>query len=171
MNLNLRRCTEADLETLITISKETFANTFKEGNKTEDLEDYITRAFDRSKILSEIKNINSRFYFVYDDGVLVGYFKLNEKGAQTDINDAASIEVERIYVVNTHQGKSIGTWMMHSIIELAKNERKNYIWLGVWEHNTKAIEFYEKHGFVKFGTHSFIIGTDKQTDWLLRLDF
>ena len=60
--------------------------------------------------------------------------------------------------------------MMQRIIEQAKNENKNYIWLGVWEHNTKAIDFYEKHGFVKFGTHSFTIGTDKQTDWLLRLD-
>ena len=78
--------------------------------------------------------------------------------------------MERIYVVNTHQGKHIGTWMMQRIIEQAKNENKNYIWLGVWEHNTKAIDFYEKHGFVKFGTHSFTIGTDKQTDWLLRLD-
>ena len=77
MNLNLRKCTKVDLDTLITISKETFANTFRAGNNPEDLKDYITNAFEKSRILSEIENASSRFYFVYEDEVLVGYFKLN----------------------------------------------------------------------------------------------
>ncbi|MEY3918157.1 MAG: Protease synthase and sporulation negative regulatory protein 1, partial [Bacteroidota bacterium] len=44
-----------------------------------------------------------------------------------------------------------------------------YIWLGVWEHNPRAIRFYEKQGFVKFDQHIFQLGDDEQTDILMKL--
>ena len=42
--------------------------------------------------------------------------------------------------------------------------------LYVWEKNEKALAFYKKHGFHKIGEHSFVIGSDIQTDHLMRLD-
>ena len=47
---------------------------------------------------------------------------------------------------------------------------KTYLWLGVWEKNDKAISFYKKNGFYEFGKHTFIIGEDKQTDFVMRKD-
>ena len=47
---------------------------------------------------------------------------------------------------------------------------KTWLWLGVWQQNVNAVKFYERHGFTKFDTHSFYIGNDRQTDWLMRLD-
>ena len=39
------------------------------------------------------------------------------------------------------------------------------LWLGVWEHNLRAIAFYRKCGFVQCGAQPFLLGTDLQTDW------
>ncbi|WP_298923272.1 GNAT family N-acetyltransferase [uncultured Allomuricauda sp.] len=170
MNLNFRRCTNLDLEVLVDISRETFVAAFEEANDPQDFKKYIGFAFNKEKVLSELENENSRFYFVFEKDELVGYFKLNENEAQTDVKDEFSFELERIYVIGTHQGKRIGAWILQQVLELTKKEGKDYLWLGVWEKNTAAIRFYQKHGFKKFDTHPYYIGKDKQTDWLLRLD-
>ena len=102
--------------------------------------------------------------------VLVGYFKLNTKEAQTESLGSTSVEIERIYVLEEYQGKQIGKHMLFKIIEMAKEKQMRFIWLGVWQMNTSAIRFYERHSFVKFDTHPYYIGNDKQTDWLMRLD-
>ena len=170
MPLHLRECDNADLGTLVKISKKTFAAAFEKDNNPDDFQSYIQEAFHPNKLAAELANDNCLFHFVYDGEQLVGYFKLNIDSAQTDVHDPNALEIERIYVQENHQGKKIGSWMLQQIIVLAKSLGKKFIWLGVWEHNPKAIKFYQRHGFVKFDEHPYFIGTDKQTDWLLRLD-
>nr|WP_299343418.1 GNAT family N-acetyltransferase [Allomuricauda sp.] len=171
MTLNLQKCTSKDLEILIKISKETFISAFEKDNNPEDFLSYVNKAFGKDQMEAQLNNPNSHFYFVLDKGTLVGYFKLNEGDAQTELQDEESFELERIYVLDAFQGKSIGTWMLNQAIEIAKSEQKRYLWLGVWEHNPGAIRFYERNGFKKFGTHPYYVGSDKQTDWIMRLDF
>jgi ribosomal protein S18 acetylase RimI-like enzyme len=38
------------------------------------------------------------------------------------------------------------------------------IWLGTWDQNARGIRFYEKWGFEKVGTQTFLLGTDPQSD-------
>lgn len=168
-HLTFRECTVSDLDTLIQISKDTFIAAFEAENEPEDFREYIASAFSREQLKKELLNVDSQFYFVFENMDLVGYFKVNSGQAQTDVKDKNSLELERIYVVDGHQGKGIGAWMLQQIINLAKHKDMAYVWLGVWEHNPGAIRFYQKHGFTKFGTHPYYIGNDKQTDWLLRL--
>ena len=95
---------------------------------------------------------------------------MNTNGAQTDIKSEESIELERIYVIHKFQGQQIGKQMLQEAVRLACEFEKTYLWLGVWERNTDAIRFYQKHGFIKFDTHTYYIGKDKQTDWLMRFE-
>jgi ribosomal protein S18 acetylase RimI-like enzyme len=73
-------------------------------------------------------------------------------------------------VLSNYQGKGLGRIMIGEVIELAKERKKEFIWLGVWEENKKAIEFYKSMGFEKFGEHPYYIGQDKQNDWLMKLE-
>jgi len=57
---------------------------------------------------------------------------------------------------------------MQHCIEVARQKSARVIWLGVWEKNNKAIAFYTKWGFEKFGEHVFMLGDDPQTDWLMK---
>lgn len=169
MELSLRRCTGNDVDVLMEISKSTFIAAFEQHNDPEDFKNYLKEAFAKEKLQSELENKNSAFYFVYLGEVLVGYFKTNRGEAQTEVKDSQSLELERIYVVPSYQGMKIGGWMIEKVIQLASDENMKYVWLGVWEHNPRAIKFYQKLGFQKFGTHPYYIGKDEQTDWLLRL--
>ena len=170
MNLSYKVCAEEDLQALAEISIKTFISAFENQNNSEDFKTYINKAFSKEQLKKELLHPNVDFYFVYSEKTLVGYFKLNEKEAQTEPLGNASVEIERIYVLEEFQGRQIGQQMLFKIIEIAKQELVSFIWLGVWEMNTAAIRFYERHGFVKFDTHPYYIGNDKQTDWLMRLD-
>ena len=170
MNLFYKICAEKDLQDLVEISIKTFVSAFEKQNDPEDFKTYIHKAFSKEQLEKELSDPDVRFYFVYKENNLVGYYKLNSKNAQTELLGDDSIEIERIYVLDEYQGQNIGKDMLLNIIEIAKNEKKIFLWLGVWEKNTSAIRFYERYGFIKFGTHPYIIGNDIQTDWLMRLD-
>lgn len=170
MPIKFQKCSNSDLDKLVEISRKTFEEAFEKDNDPEDFNTYIDKAFKKSNIEQQLLNPHSTFYFVYNDKVLVGYFKLNENDSQTDVKSEESIELERIYVLKEFQGNRIGEQILHKTLELASQKVKKFIWLGVWQKNTNAIRFYEKHGFVKFGTHPYYIGRDKQTDWLMRFD-
>ncbi|NNE76108.1 MAG: GNAT family N-acetyltransferase [Pricia sp.] len=170
MQFRLQRCLPHDLEELVQISRKTFIESFEKDNNPADFKTYIESAFASERLLSELNDVDSSYYFVFKGTELVGYFKLNENNAQTDIGSPQALELERIYVSSSFQGQHIGHWMMDEVKKIAADKQKKFLWLGVWEKNRRAIEFYSKQGFFKFGTHPYYIGKDKQTDWLMRFD-
>ena len=164
-------CRPSDITELMTISRTTFSDAFRAQNNPADFNSYLDKAFSRTQLDKELDNPKMTFYFVYFEGVLAAYFKLNEGDAQTDIKQEDSMELERIYVLKASQGKQLGKRILDWIKDWVKGNEKSFLWLGVWEKNPRAIAFYERHGFYKFGTHPYFIGEDEQTDWLMRFDF
>ena len=157
-----------NIEKLLILSKKTFFDAFEHLNSPADFKVYTDKAFAPEKVLAELKNPNSEFYFAMIGDEPVGYIKLNYGPAQTDVKDDASIEVERLYVLQSQQGKQLGKLMMDFAEQMAIEKGLQYIWLGVWEHNHGAYKFYLSNGYEKFGSHEFVLGTDVQTDHLLK---
>jgi len=170
MQLYYKLCNIKNLEKLINISRTTYNDAFRENNTEKNMKEYLESAFSKSKMIKELKEKNTEFYFAYLNNIIVGYFKINSDQAQTDINDKLSIELERFYILKEFQRKKLGDQMIKKVISIAEKKEKEYIWLGVWEKNDKAISFYREYGFVKFGEHPYILGQDVQTDYLMKLN-
>jgi len=170
MKLTIREGTIDDLLILREFSYRTYNETFSHMNTTSNMKSYLEQAFDISKLRDELSNRSSLFYFLYVDEELAGYLKLNECIAQTDINDLQSIEIERIYVAKEFHGKGVGSILLNKAIDIANIRKKLYIWLGVWEKNDKALLFYKRNGFYFIDKHSFFMGEDEQTDFIMRKD-
>ena len=166
--ISLKKVTAADVDTLLALSRKTFFDFFGPLNKPEDMEAYAAVAFTPDKLLTEIKNPGSQFYFAMLNNEVTGYLKLNFGPAQTDFGDSNALEIERIYVSEGHKGKKIGQFLLNYSIQTARENNLQYIWLGVWEHNQNAIGFYQHHGFTVFGSHDFLLGSDLQTDLLMK---
>ena len=64
----------------------------------------------------------------------------------------------------------VGQILFEKAVKVANERKANYVWLGVWEENKRAINFYEKNGFVVFGKHDFKLGDDVQTDLMMKLN-
>ena len=101
--LEFKRCGADEIDELHRFSRETFRDAFGPMNAPEAVDAYLDRAYHRSALSRELANPQSQFYFLYADGELAGYVKLNEAGAQTELRDPDALELERIYVAATHQ--------------------------------------------------------------------
>jgi ribosomal protein S18 acetylase RimI-like enzyme len=170
MKLVLRECTKDDINELRELSYKTYNDTFKDANTPSNMKSYLEKAFDINKLHNELLNTNSQFYFLYVNDELAGYLKLNESDAQTEAYGPQSIEVERIYVKKEFHSKGLGRVLLNKAIALANEQRKSFIWLGVWEKNDKAINFYKRNGFYPISQHSFFMGEEEQTDIIMRKD-
>jgi GNAT superfamily N-acetyltransferase len=165
----IHQVNKADLLELQAISRQTFFDTFANVNRPSDMQQYLEENLSMEQLIKEWSNISTYFYFVKRKDVVLAYLKINEADAQTEQRDEPSLEIERIYVRQSEQGKGIGQLLLDFSIQVTKDKGFKLIWLGVWEHNLKAIQFYEKNGFNFFGKHSFFLGQDEQTDLLMEL--
>ena len=158
-----------EIDFLQKLSKQTFFESFSWGNSEENMARYLEEGFSLDKLSRELKDENTSFYFVKSANEVIGYMKLNAGPAQTELQKEDSFELERIYVLKDYQGKGIGRQLLDKAIQMAREKKASYIWLGVWEENKSAIKFYNKNGFVAFDEHYFMVGDDKQTDIMMKL--
>lgn len=186
----IRRINAGDLESLIKISRQTFHETFSEVNTEENMNRYLDESLSHGKLQAELENGNSEFYFAFQitekdfakekrteeeinsvelPEQIIGYLKLNFGDAQTELKNDQAIEIERIYVLKEFHGKKVGQLLYNKAIEVAQERNADFVWLGVWEENQKAISFYKKNGFIEFDQHKFVLGDDEQTDLMMKL--
>lgn len=168
-NIFIKRITLADINQLQEISRQTFYETFSAGNTEENMKNYLEEGFSVEKLTAELNDINSEFYFASLDNNVIGYLKLNFGSSQTEIKEDKALEIERIYVLKEYHGKNVGQLLYDQAIQIAKKKNADYVWLGVWEENPRAISFYKKNGFVEFDKHIFKLGNDEQTDIMMKL--
>ncbi len=150
------------------ISNKTFIEAFSNQNSQENMRKYLDENLSIQRLTNELMNSESSFYFARMDEKIIGYLKVNFGKAQTDFKEDDSIEIERVYVLSEFQGKNVGQNLLNKAIEICGEKNAQFLWLGVWEKNYKAIRFYQKNGFVEFGNHPFILGDDIQTDILMK---
>ncbi len=130
---------------------------------------YLDEGFSFEKLTSELNNENSEFYFAELDNEIIGYLKVNFGQSQTELKDEKALEIERIYVLKEFHGKKVGQLLYEKAMQIARQMHVDYVWLGVWEENQRAISFYKKNGFVEFDKHIFKLGNDEQTDIMMKL--
>lgn len=169
-NIQIQRVALNEIEQLQKIGRQTFQETFSESNSEENMKSYLEEGFSPEKLITELNDINSEFYFAKLDNEVIGYLKLNFGESQTELKDNKALEIERIYVSKEFHGKCVGQLLYNKAIEIAKDKNVNYVWLGVWEENLRAISFYKKNGFVEFDKHIFKLGDDEQTDIMMKLN-
>lgn len=170
MELDIVKCGLSDLETLRYIGLAAFREAFEAFNNPDDFAAYIAKAFDLGNLRAELENPASEFYFAKNGEAVVGYMKLNFPDAQADRQGDHCLEIERIYTFKAHFGQGIGEVLLRKALDIAQAHQHEFVWLGVWEENARAIRFYEKHGFVVYGKHDFWLGSDLQHDLLMRFD-
>lgn len=168
MNNKIAQCTIDSLSQLKKLAYQTFDESFRPMNTEETIDTYLSETFTERKLSLELMTNGSEFYFIYSDEELAGYLKINYAPAQTDINDPNSVEIERIYVKKDFKGKGLGKQLMSFAEELAVKAGKKYLWLGVWERNRDAIEFYKHINYIITGEHQFKVGNEMQTDLIMR---
>ena len=132
------------------------------------MDKFLREQFTKGRLMLEVGSPENSFLLAYFDDKVAGYIKLREGKQPIELIGTASLELARLYVVKDFIGKHIGAALMQKAIAVAKEKSKHIIWLGVWEKNQRAIDFYHRFGFTKFGECDFLLGNDVQRDWLMK---
>lgn len=169
-NIEIKKATIANLIQLQEIGQLTFSETFSSTNSEENMQQYLEEGFSIEKLTAELQNPDSEFYLATLNETVIGYLKINFGRAQTELKDDKALEIERIYVLHQFHGKKVGQLLYDQAIQIAQQKKADYVWLGVWEENPRAIQFYTKNGFVEFDKHIFVLGDDEQTDIMMKLE-
>lgn len=166
----IRKIDSQEVEHLREIGKHTFIEAFASQNTEQNMHNYLQYAFSKEKLTAELYDPNTEFYVAQKNNHWVGYLKINFGVSKTKTLGTNTLEIERIYVIKAFHGHKIGQTLLEKALDLAKKRKVTFIWLGVWEHNIKAIGFYEKNGFKVFDKHIFRLGEEDQTDLLMKLE-
>ncbi len=166
-NIYVTHATPADAEMIANISRETFYDAFAEQNTKEDMDKFLAEQFSKESLMAEVGVDGHIFLLAYADNEPAGYVFL-KIATEAALQNNKAMEVSRIYARKPFIGKGIGKMLLQAAFTEARLMEKEIIWLGVWEHNRRAIEFYTLFGFEKFSEHDFVLGTDVQRDWLMK---
>jgi ribosomal protein S18 acetylase RimI-like enzyme len=157
----------SDLSDLLRIAEFTFRSAWQQLNDPHHFEKYCRDNFTMERILLEYEDANNRFFFLVEDEVRVGYFKLILDCKPPDYVDATGLQIARLYLVPEAQCRGIGGKVLAFATELAHEKLVGCIWLSVWKRAPQSIRFYQKNGFEIFGEEIFWVGDDPQIDWLM----
>lgn len=168
--VTIRQAKLDDAEAIAHLSIQTFRNTFETSSNTADIEAYLKSQFQIQQISAELTDSNNTFLLAYPEASSdpIGYAKLRTGKTESCITGANPIELERLYVDKTVIGQGVGAKLMRACLDRANTQNHNTIWLGVWEENQHAIQFYKKWKFVTVGSHIFKLGNDNQNDLLMQ---
>jgi diamine N-acetyltransferase len=163
----ISKITPADLAILLPFSEKIFHDTFFHQNKKENYDNYVNRAFTLNQFQKEMDDVASHFFWIVEDEAPKAWLKLNEQAAFSEKIKGNGIEIQRIYVDTDAQGRGYGKILLDYTDYVAFEMKKEFIWLGVWEHNKAAIKFYEKNGYKIVSSHDFTFGDEVQTDFIM----
>lgn len=170
MNLQIRQANIEDAETLARIGWQSFDEAFADHpkNHPDDMRVYMNDAFSEATIKSDLLDEKTVYLIAELDGAAAGYAKIKLDAREEGISGEKTLELCRLYALDKFIGKGVGKNLMLEIFKIAEETRRDTVWLGVWEYNYRAQEFYRKFGFEKCGEHVFQLGNDPQIDWLMQ---
>ncbi|HEX9386076.1 MAG TPA: GNAT family N-acetyltransferase [Anaerolineales bacterium] len=168
--MNIRYGTTEDAKMLSELGARTFYETFAKDNTPENMDAHLKRSFSPEIQFNELSQPDIIFLIAESENVPIGYAQLILNSRDEAIQGTKPLEIRRIYASQEHLGEGVGKELMQATINEARQRGCDGVWLGVWEKNQRAIDFYKKWGFREVGTHVFSVGNDPQNDFVMKLE-
>jgi diamine N-acetyltransferase len=169
-SIQIRQAAATDAKLLTDLAYTTFWDAFAHHpkNAPDDLAYYMRQAFSIEQIAEELNDPKSLFLIAEIDAEPAGYAKLIFESTEPEIIAEWPVELSRLYSHQKFLGQGVGQQLMDACFSRATEAGRDVMWLGVWEFNPRAQRFYEKNGFRFVGKHTFLLGSDPQTDLLMQ---
>lgn len=168
MNFSIREATATDAALIADLSRQTFYDTFAPHNTAADMRKFLDEQFTHGRLMLEVGRTGNTFLLAYCGNEVAGYAKLRETHTPAALAGTPALEIARLYACKPFIGKGAGSLLMQHTLTLARQKEKTVVWLCVWEKNQRAIDFYTRWGFEKFGDIDFVLGNDVQNDWMMK---
>ena len=168
MSWTLRTAVAADAAALSELAERTFRDAFAAVNRADDMDLHCASAFSPALQAAEIADPDVHTLVAEADGRLVAFAQVNLRPPTPEaVSLTPAVELHRLYVERSFQGAGLAGELMEEVFAVARRQGAAAVWLGVWEHNPRAIRFYQRFGYSAVGDHVFVVGTDPQRDLVM----
>jgi diamine N-acetyltransferase len=166
--IQYRLASPQDQEPLRRLSQRLFMATYQAQNTPENMALYVEEAFSEEPFAADFRSPAVRYLVAEQQGTLVAYTKLILDHPLPPEPGRKAAEIARFYLDTPRQGTGLAHDFMQHCLHWLRSAGYELVWLGVWPQNPRAVRFYQKQGFEKVGEATFLLGTDSQTDDLMR---
>jgi len=163
----IRGATPGDAGALARLAERTFRAAFGARNTEEDMNAHCAENFGPTMQAAEIADRAVETVIAEDANGLIGFGQLCWGSAPECVRATRPAEVRRLYVEERWHGRGVAQRLLSDLLARAGTGDADLVWLGVWEHNPRAIAFYEKVSFTRVGAQVFQLGSDAQRDLVL----
>lgn len=140
-DINIRIAKEKDISQLCKVQKETWIDTYPNGEYGITVEDILTKDFDSGKkielLKEQFRNKKLRVWVALDGEKIVGFSRAKKAELKNDFSV--------IYILPQYQRMGIGKQLANAVFEWLRESKT--IVVEVVKYNNKAISFYKKLGF------------------------
>jgi diamine N-acetyltransferase len=168
--LNYRDATPADGPELDAMARLVWLETFGHSGSAEDIALYLAKAYGpEGDLIRHLSDPAHRFRLACTGETIAGYAKLSLPWLPPGTFGPRARQLSQLYVAAAHRGAGVAQALMDWTIATAASDGADELLLTVWEHNPRAMRFYEKLGFVHVGDYAFPMGNQIDRDLIMRL--
>jgi diamine N-acetyltransferase len=165
--MRVRRAQRADAGPLAALAEHTFREAFEAVNTPENMARHCRDSYGEATQAREIADRDRITLLCESHGELAGYAQLRWGVPPAGVAATSPGEIQRLYVASAFHGRGVAHALMDACLAELAARGSDVAWLGVWEHNPRAIAFYSKYGFVAVGEQVFPVGDDPQRDLVM----
>jgi ribosomal protein S18 acetylase RimI-like enzyme len=154
----IRQATLDDVDLLCRLGAATFRETYRAISDPREVDEYADEHFTRDKVLAWFRRPCARTLVATLAGVAVGYAHVRSAKVPACVADRKAVELSRLYLLTSAQGTGLGGALLDAAISEVAALGGATVWLGAYDRNVRALEFYARRGFVPAGTHDFEFG-------------
>lgn len=158
----IRKATLDDAARLSELGATIFVQSYQYSYNQEDMDAYLDETFSKQRIAEEINTETIYYYVAEADDVIVGFVKFYTFRWTPRFKGKITFEVEQLYIQKDMEGQNVGSQLMTTALDIAKQKKYKIIWLSVWENNERGIRFHQQHGFTIIGDGMFTLGKQER---------
>lgn len=167
-NTTIRRATLDDAATLADLGRVTFINAFGHLYTPEDLQAFIEESHSVDAYARALANPACALWMAESEGLAIGYAQAGPCGLPHAEAQPGDGELKRLYMLPSAQNSGVGVGLLQVALDWLERDGPRTLWISVWSENYGAQRFYGRHGFEHAGEYEFIVGEQRDREFIYR---
>ena len=163
----IRQATLDDVEILCRLGAATFRETYRAISDPREVDEYADEHFTRARVEAWFRRPCARTLIAFAADAPAGYAHVRSARVPDCVADRKAVELSRLYLLASAQGTGLGGQLMAAAVAEIAALGGRTVWLGAYDRNVRALDFYARRGFVQVGTHEFEFGGQIHADPVL----
>jgi ribosomal protein S18 acetylase RimI-like enzyme len=170
MTIAIRRATPEDARTLADLGVRTFTESFGHLYAPEDLQAFLDESHAEGAYAKSLADPRCALWIAEREGKAIGYAQAGPCGLPHADAKPGDGELKRLYLAREAQGGGIGAQLFDEALRWLERDGPRTLWISVWSENFGAQRFYARYGFAKAGEYDFIVGRQRDREFIFRRD-